>query len=254
MDMIVADNLVKIFPASDGGDKRAVDSLSFRVEGGRIYGLLGPNGAGKTTTLRMMAGLMAPTSGSARVAGYDVATQPNDVKRSLGYLTANTGLYLRLTARELIVYFAQLQGMSADEAAARAGYLIDRLGLTDFSGLRCGALSMGQKQRVNIARALVADPPVLIMDEPTLGLDVFSNRIMLDYIRRERDAGKTIILSTHYLDEAETLCDQIGLLHDGRLVAEGDLEALRNLSGEERLSNIFLKIIHVDEAVGGARS
>ncbi len=113
---------------------------------------------------------------------------------------------------------------------------------------------MGQKQRVNIARALVADPPVLIMDEPTLGLDVFSNRIMLDYIRRERDNGKTIILSTHYLDEAETLCDQIGLLHDGRLVAEGDLEALRNLSGEERLSNIFLKIIHADESVGGARS
>jgi len=250
MDMVVADRLVKVFPTPDGLGKRAVDGLGFRVREGQIYGLLGPNGAGKTTTLRMLSGLMAPTSGTARIGGYDVTTQVDDVKRVIGFLTANTGLYQRLTARELLVYFGQLHRMSADQAAARADHLIEWLGIGDFVNLRCGALSTGQKQRVNIARALVADPPILIMDEPTLGLDVLSNRIILEYIKRERDQGKTIILCTHYLDEAEDMCDQIGLLHDGKLIAEGDLESLRSLSGEERLSNIFLKLIHAEETVG----
>ncbi len=249
MDMVVADNLVKVFPTPNGKEKRAVDGLSFVVREGRIYGLLGPNGAGKTTTLRMLSGLMAPTSGSAELGGYDVATQPNEVKRVLGFLTANTGLYQRLTARELLIYFAQLHRMDHDEASARADELIEWLGIGDFAGHRCGALSTGQKQRVNIARALVADPPILVMDEPTLGLDVLSNRIILEYIKRERDGGKTIILSTHYLDEAEDMCDRIGLLHDGKLVAEGDLDSLRSLAGEDRLSNIFLKLIRADEKV-----
>ena len=249
MDMIVADNLVKVFPTPEG-EKRAVDGLSFTVGEGRIYGLLGPNGAGKTTTLRMLSGLMAPTTGTARLGGYDVNRQPLEVKRVLGFLTANTGLYQRLTAYELLVYFAQLQRMERDEAQARARHLIEWLGIGEFAHLRCGALSTGQKQRVNIARALVADPLILIMDEPTLGLDVLSNRVILDFIKRERDVGKTIILSTHYLDEAETMCDQMGLLHQGRLVAEGSLEELRAVAGEERLSNIFLKLTHADESVG----
>ncbi len=250
MDMVIADNLVKAFPTPKGGEKRAVDGLSFRVPKGQIYGLLGPNGAGKTTTLRMLSGLMSPTSGSAKLAGFDVTEQPAEVKRVLGFLTANTGLYQRLTARELLIYFAELHCMTRPEAAGRADQLIEWLGIGEFADLRCGALSTGQKQRVNIARALVADPPILVMDEPTLGLDVLSSRVILEYIRRERSAGKTIILSTHYLDEAETMCDRIGLLHDGRLVAEGDLPSLRALSGEERLSSIFLSLIHADEAVG----
>lgn len=252
MDMIVAQNLVKVFETPDGEEKRAVDGLSFRVAKGQIYGLLGPNGAGKTTTLRLLSGLMAPTSGSARLAGFDVSTQPQEVKRILGFLTANTGLYQRLTSHELLSYFGQLHGMARDEAAARADHLIGWLGIGDFASLRCGALSTGQKQRVNIARALIADPPILIMDEPTLGLDVLSNRIILKYIRRERDQGKTIILSTHYLDEAETMCDRIGLLYDGRLVAEGDLESLRATAGKQRLSDIFLTLIHAEEAVEAA--
>ncbi len=248
VDMVVAENLVKAFPAPDGGESRAVDGLSFTVGAGQIYGLLGPNGAGKTTTLRMLSGLMAPTSGSARLAGFDVSTQPNQVKRVLGFLTANTGLYQRLNPRELLVYFAQLHGMEREAAEVRTSFLMTHLGIDRFARLRCGALSTGQKQRVNIARALVADPPVLIMDEPTLGLDVLSNRVILEFIRRERDAGKTIILSTHYLDEAETMCDKIGLLHNGRLVAEGDIQSLRESSGEERLSNIFLKVIGFEDA------
>lgn len=247
--MVVIENLVKVFPTPDGTEKRAVDGLSFRVQKGQIYGLLGPNGAGKTTTLRMLSGLMAPSAGNAWIAGHNLAEEPNEVKKILGFLTANTGLYQRLTSRELLIYFAQLHGIHAVQAAERAEQLIQQLGIKDFSELRCGALSTGQKQRVNIARSLVADPSVLILDEPTLGLDVLSNRIILEYIKRLRQAGKTIILSTHYLDEAETMCDQIGLLHDGKLVAEGDLQSLRKLSGEQRLSDIFLKLIHADEQV-----
>ncbi len=252
MDMVFADNLVKSFSTPDGKEKRAVDRLTFRVGEGQIYGLLGPNGAGKTTTLRMLSGLMAPTGGRAILAGYDVAEQPQEVKRVLGFLTANTGLYQRLTARELLIYFAQLHGKTKQDAHDKADHLIEWLGLKDFALLRCGALSTGQKQRVNIARALIADPPILIMDEPTLGLDVLSNRIILEYIKRERDRGKTIILSTHYLDEAEDMCDNIGLIYDGKLVAEGTLDVLRKQSGEERLSNIFLKIIHASEKVEAA--
>jgi len=247
--MVVAENLVKVFP-SPHGETRAVDGLSFTVDEGQIYGLLGPNGAGKTTSLRILSGLMAPTGGVARLAGYDVRTQLQDVKRVLGFLTANTGLYQRLSARELLIYFAQLHQMERPQAEARADYLIDWLQIGSFAELRCGALSTGQKQRVNIARALVANPPILIMDEPTLGLDVLSNRVILEFIKRERDDGKTIILSTHYLDEAEAMCDKIGLLHQGRLMAEGDLDSLRELTGEERLSNIFLKVVHEDQPRG----
>lgn len=246
MQMVIADNLVKTFPTPEGGDKRAVDGLSFTVNQGEIYGLLGPNGAGKTTTLRLLSGLMRPTSGSARIAGFDVAQHPDEVKRVLGFLTANTGLYQRLTARELLIYFAEMHRMEPPRASRRAEELIRWLGMGEFADLRCGALSTGQKQRVNIARALVADPRILIMDEPTLGLDVLSNRVILEFIKRERAEGKTIILSTHYLDEAETLCDRIGLLHNGRIVAEGDLTELRRLTGEERLSSIFLKVIGAD--------
>ncbi|MCP4591918.1 MAG: ATP-binding cassette domain-containing protein [bacterium] len=241
--MIVTENLTKIFPLPDGGDKRAVDGLSFSVPQGQVYGLLGPNGAGKTTTLRVLSGLMAPTTGRAIVAGHDVATDPVAAKRAIGFLTANTGLYKRLSARELLIYFAELHGISGQRAAERVTHLIGWLDMGDFADLRCGVLSTGQRQRANIARALVADPPILVMDEPTLGLDVLSNRVILDFIARERDEGKTVLLSTHYLDEAESLCDCIGLLHNGALVAEGSLEALRSQIGEERLSDIFLRVV-----------
>ncbi len=250
MDMILVENLVKVFPAPDGSDKRAVDGISFSVQQGTIYGLLGPNGAGKTTTLRMLSGLMAPSGGRAVIAGFDVAQQPQEVKRNIGFLTANTGLYQRLTPREILRYFGKLHGFDAQRADARASELISWLKIQEFADQRCGALSTGQLQRTNIGRALVADPPILIMDEPTLGLDVLSNRLILDFIRRERTEGKTIILSTHYLDEAETMCDHIGLLHAGKIVAEGTLEELRALAGTERLSNIFLRLVHADENVG----
>jgi ABC-type multidrug transport system ATPase subunit len=241
--MIMADRLTKLFPRPDGGETAAVDALSFSVEPGQIYGLLGPNGAGKTTTLRILSGLMQPSSGRAILAGHDVAEDPKQVKRVIGFLTANTGLYLRLSSRELLTYFAELHGMPPEQAQARVEHLIERLGITNFAELRCGALSTGQRQRTNIARALVGDPPILIMDEPTLGLDVLSNRVILDFIMRERRDGKTILLSTHYLDEAENMCDRVGLLHNGRLIAEGTIAELRAQVGAERLSDIFLKLV-----------
>ena len=235
--------MAKEFPTPTGLAKRAVDGVSFRVNAGEIYGLLGPNGAGKTTTLRIISGLMNATAGRAIVNGVDVTRDPAEVRSCIGFLTANTGLYQRLTPRELLTYFAELNSMDRSLIPARVELLMDWLGMDDFANLRCGSLSTGQKQRTNIARALIADPPVLIMDEPTLGLDVLTNRLILDFIRHERDQGKAILLSTHHLDEAEALCDRIGLLHEGRLIAEGDLPTLRQMAGCERLTDVFLKLV-----------
>jgi sodium transport system ATP-binding protein len=246
--MIVAEDLVKTFPTPDGHSRAAVNGLSFHVAAGEIYGLLGPNGAGKTTTLRILSALMRPTSGRAVLAGYDVVANPIDVKRSIGFLTASTGLYQRLTPREMLSYFAELHGLRGKPVRERVAALVETLGIGPFADLRCGALSTGQRQRTSIARALVADPPVLILDEPTLGLDVMSNRVILDFVRSQRAAGKAILLSTHYLSEAETLCDRVGLLHNGRLVAEGDMPVLRAATGRERLTDIFLSLV---EASGG---
>ncbi len=236
-------DLAKSFPTVDGQEKLAVAGISFQVLAGEIYGLLGPNGAGKTTTLRILAGLMRPTSGQVLVNGHDVCVDPFSAKKCIGFLTANAGLYQRLSPRELLPYFGLLNGMEMPLIEERVNKLIGWLDMDEFADTRCGALSTGQKQRTHIARALIADPPILILDEPTLGLDVLTNRTILDFIRQERQLGKAILLSTHYLDEAERLCDRIGLLHQGRLIAEGDMPALRALSGCPRLTDIFLKLV-----------
>jgi heme ABC exporter ATP-binding subunit CcmA len=240
--MVEVSQLVKVFPTTEGGEKRAVDGLSFTVAAGEIYGLLGPNGAGKTTSLRIISGLLTPTSGTVHLSGFDVTQQREEAKRCLGYLTASTGLYQRLSPRELLKYFGQLLGMEADAVKQRIETLIDWLDMGEFANLRCGGLSTGQKQRTNIARALMGNPPILIMDEPTLGLDVLTNRIVLEFIRAEAATGKAVILSTHYLDDAESLCNRFGLIHEGRLVGEGDLASLQAKSGRKRLSEIFLNL------------
>lgn len=241
--MVEVADLVKTFPTPDGRDKYAVAGISFRVLAGSIYGLLGPNGAGKTTTLRILSGLMQPTAGRVLINGVDILADSNEAKRSIGFLTANTGLYQRLSPRELLPYFAELHGLDPQVTQRRVSELIDWLDMGSFADIRCGALSTGQKQRTSIARALIADPPILVLDEPTLGLDVLTNRIILEFIRHQKRQGKAILLSTHYLDEAESLCDSVGLLHEGHLVAEGDLPTLREHSGCERLTDIFLKVI-----------
>jgi ABC-2 type transport system ATP-binding protein/sodium transport system ATP-binding protein len=247
--MIRVEDLTKVFPNPDGTEKTAVDHVSFAVQPGEIYGLLGPNGAGKTTTLRMISGLLRPTTGQVWINGLEVTDRPVLVKRQIGYLTANTGLYARLTPREMLEYFATLYDIPRDLARRRIAELVGWLGMDTYLQLRCGALSTGQKQRVNIARALIADPPILVLDEPTLGLDVLSNRLILEFIRTQAGAGKAVLLSTHALDEIDRMCRRMGLIHNGRLIAEGELDTLREQTGCQRLSEVFLHLVGANEPV-----
>ena len=222
----------------------AVEDLSFTVAAREIYGLLGPNGAGKTTTLRVLAGILAPTSGRATVAAIDVAEDPQAVRGRLGFLTGTTGLYARLTGRELLQYFGRLHGLSRRTIAARTQLLARALDLDAILDRRCEALSTGQRQRLSVARAVIHDPPVLILDEPTVGLDVLASRFLRDFVRAERDRGKAVIFSTHYLAEAELLCDRIGLLHRGRLISEGSPGELRaRAGGASSLEEAFLRLV-----------
>ena len=220
---------------------RAVDNLSFSVAPGEIYGLLGPNGAGKTTALRMLATLLSPDSGQARIAGNDLRDNSQGVRRSIGYLSASTGLYERLTPREILLYFARLQ--QVEQPVRRCEDLIDRLGITDYAEQRCDALSTGMAQKVSIARAIVHAPPVLILDEPTSGLDVLVSQTVLEFVEQARDDGACILYSTHVMSEAERLCDRIGILHEGRLLAEGSLDELKERSGQPDLEGAFVHFV-----------
>jgi sodium transport system ATP-binding protein len=238
---VSAQHLTKRF-----GSALAVDDLSFTVAPGEIYGLLGPNGAGKTTTLRVLAAILQPTAGRAELAGVDVARQPQTARRQLGFLTGTTGLYARLTGRELLRYFGRLHGMTNGAIAERTALLGRMLDLDPKAILdrRCEALSTGQRQRLSVARAVLHDPAVLILDEPTVGLDVLASRFLRDFVRGERDRGKAVIFSTHYLAEAELLCDRIGLLHQGRLLAEGSPAELRaRADGATSLEEAFLRFV-----------
>lgn len=224
--MIEARSLSKVFQ-----DRRktivAVDQVSFRVEAGEIYGLLGANGAGKTTTMRMLATMLRPSGGAASICGADVANDRERARRSLGFLSTATALYNRLTAFEMVQYFGRLHGLSDPEIRSRTDRIFARLDMADFRDRRCEKLSTGQKQRVSIARTLIHDPPVMIFDEPTLGLDVMAARTIVEFVRECRTAGKAVIYSTHIMSEAEKLCNRIGIIHGGRLLAEGTPAALR---------------------------
>ena len=225
------------------GSLRAVDGLSFRVEPGEVYALLGPNGAGKTSALRCLATLVRPTAGTARVDGADVIRSPLQVRRRIGFLAASMGLYERLTARELVGYFADLQGVGNGGRDDRVEEMIRTFGLEDFADRYCGRLSTGQRQRVSIARAMVHDPPALILDEPTLGLDVVSGQAIRDFIQRERARGKAILFSTHQMAEVELLADRIGVLAQGRILIEGTLQELLAHTGTDNLPRAFLALI-----------
>ena len=241
--MIEAHNLTKVFRDKKRGQVRAVDGISFRCQPGQIYGLLGANGAGKTTTLRMLATILQPTDGSARVAGFDITEQPEQVRTKIGFLSTATALYGRLTARELVEYFGRLNGLNGGALRRRTDELFALLGISDFADRRCDKLSTGMKQKVSIARTLVHDPPVMIFDEPTVGLDVMAARTIVGFIRDCRDRGKTVIFSTHVMSEAEKLCDTIGIIHNGKLLAEGTLSELRARSGLDDLEEIFVRMV-----------
>lgn len=233
---------------ADGLQKRygtlvAADDVSFRVHPQEVVSLLGPNGAGKTTILRMLAGILTPTAGAARIAGHDVALDSFEVKRRIGFLSGDTALYQRLTPREILRYFGELHEMDRATARERIAVLIEELGMREFSDRRCGTLSDGQKQKANLARAFLHDPPVLILDEPTSSLDVVTGRFILDAILRARNEGKAVLFSTHIMSEAEFLSDRVLLLHSGRIIESGTVEEVCGRVSAHGLTEAFLKLI-----------
>lgn len=222
---------------------RAVDGVSIEAVPGQIFGLLGVNGAGKTTMLRMLSTVIAPTSGSANVAGYDVVSQPQQVRASIGFMSNSTALYGRLTAKEMIIYFGELNGMARPKLSERLRYVMDKLKIGEFEDRLCDKLSTGQKQRVSIARTILNDPPVLFFDEPTAGLDVVTSQTVMEFIEEARSNGKTIIFSTHIMSEVERLCDKVAIIHDGKIMGEGTVEELKIRAGEASLEKAFLKLV-----------
>jgi sodium transport system ATP-binding protein len=237
--MVVLHDLHKRFYAPEPVD--AVQGVSLVGRAGEVVGLLGPNGAGKTTTLRMLVTLITPDRGTVTVDGIDAGQDPAAVRARLGFLSASTGLYGRLTAREMIHHFAVLQGVS--EPKARTEALIERFDISGFADQRCDRLSTGQKQKTSIARALVHDPPVLILDEPTLGLDVLVAQTLLQFVEEARDQGRCVIYSTHIMSEAERLCDRLAIIHDGRVLAFGTLAELQERTGRHYLEDVFLALV-----------
>ena len=224
--MIEVEDLVKHFRAGDGTVVKAVDGVSLAVRPGEMVGLLGANGAGKTTTMRVLATLLAPTTGTARVGGCDVGSDPLGARRRLGYVSANTGVPDRLTPVEVLRSYGRLHGLAADRLEARIGLLMDVLDLGACADRPCGRLSSGQRQRTSLGRALVHDPPALVLDEPTSALDILGSRALLDFLEMLRAEGRAILLSTHRLHETERRCDRFVVIHAGRVVAEGSREAL----------------------------
>lgn len=244
--MISAVELTKRFEHA-GRDVLAVDRVSFRVSKGEVYGLLGANGAGKTTTLRMILGLLEPTAGYAEVDGFRTSDSPDAVKRQIGFVSTSAGLYQWLTPRELLLFFADLYDVPPDRAEENVAKLSTIFGLGEFLDRRSATLSTGQKQRVNLSRSLVHDPPVILLDEPTRGLDVLGSKVIFDYIAAARQSGKAVIVCTHRLDEAERMCDRFGLLNSGRLMHEGTLPELQQRTGLTTLTDMFLAGMPSDE-------
>ena len=225
--MIEVRSLTKAYSDLLRGEFFALSGLTFSATPGQIYGLLGPNGAGKTTALRILSTLLQPTGGTAIVGGFDVVTQPEMVRHQIGFISANTAVYDRMTAWEMVEYFGKLYGLDDDELRERMEQLFDRFQMQEIRDLLGSKMSTGMKQKVSIARAIVHDPPVLIFDEATTGLDVLVAREVLNAVSELRDQGKCIIFSTHIMREVERLCDRIAIMHRGHILAECTLEELR---------------------------
>ena len=223
------------------GKNKVLRGISFRAQPGEIFGLLGPNGAGKTTTLRLISTLLSPDSGTVGVLGFDTRKAPEEVRRRIGVVTADIGVYPRLSARENITYFAQLSEVRDSELKRRVDAVIERLDIHSFANQRAESLSSGQKQKLAIARAIVHDPSVLMFDEPTSNLDVLASREVREFMVESKDRGKCVIFSTHVLHGAERLCDRITILHEGQVVASGPTAEVRG--GKPELEDAFLDLV-----------
>jgi len=241
--LIQVENLTKSFRDLRRGLVHAVDGVSFEAKAGEIFGLLGPNGAGKTTTMRILCTVLRPTGGVARIAGYDVLTQATMVRQNIGFMSANTAIYDRMTARELVEYFGRLYGMPEERLQRRLEEVFTALRMNDFREMLGAKMSTGMRQKVSIARALIHDPPVLIFDEPTSGLDVLVARAVLQNIEQLREMGKCVLFSTHIMREVERLCDRVAVISKGRVQACGTLAELREQSGEQDLEELFFRLV-----------
>lgn len=241
--MIQVEGLTKIFSDKKRGKVIAVNNLEFNCRKGQIFGLLGPNGAGKTTTLRILATMILPTKGKVMVNGFDVVKEANKVRRQIGFLSSETGLYDRFTPRETVKFFGQINGMEDRIIEKRMTEIFHNLDMEDFQDVRVNKLSTGMKQKLSIARCIIHDPPILILDEPTVGLDIITARIVNEYVKGFREQGKCIIYSTHIMREAERLCDVIAIIHQGNLITQGTLEELKKNSSSEDLEEIFFELI-----------
>ncbi|MBZ5603354.1 MAG: ABC transporter ATP-binding protein [Acidobacteriia bacterium] len=241
--MIHVQELSKTFTDPKRGTRLAVDRVSFDVRAGEVFGLLGPNGAGKTTTLRLIATLLKPTGGTATLNGFDINREPAKVREQIGFLSGDMGLYGRLTPREILDFFGQLNSMDTEHRLKRVDQLIAMFDMQNFADVRTDKLSTGMKQKTAIARTMLHDPPILILDEPTSGLDVPTSRTIESAIVQAKKAGKCIIYSTHVMEEAEYLCDRIAVISDGHLKMTGTMDELRAATGKHRLREIFLDLL-----------
>jgi len=249
--MIHVRGLTKHFADLQRGSLVALDGISFAAAPGQIYGLLGPNGAGKTTALRILSTLLRPTAGSVTVNGFDVTTQSSQVRRQIGFMSANTAVYDRMTAWEMIEYFARLHGLAGEALRQRMEEVFARLRMNDIRDLLGAKMSTGMKQKVSVARAIVHDPPVVILDEATAGLDVLVARALLQTVAELREQGKCVVFSTHIMREVEKLCDRVAIIHRGHMLAEGTLAELRERYQENDLEELFFQLISRHE---GTRS
>ena len=252
--MIYVHELTKSYSDFRRGQLEALRGVSFHAEPGQVYGLLGPNGAGKTTALRVLSTVLRPTSGTATVNGFDVLTQSAQVRRQIGFMSANTAVYDRMTGWEMVEYFGRLHGMPEPLLYERMGQLFDRLKMNDLRDVLGAKMSTGMKQRVSVARAIVHDPPVLIFDEATAGLDVLVARALLNTVAELRDHGKCIIFSTHIMREAEKLCDRVAIVHRGHILAEGTLEELRDRHHQRDLEELFFQLISQHDETHASQS
>lgn len=241
--MIQVKEISKTFHDSKRGSRSAVDRVTFEVRAGEVFGLLGPNGAGKTTTLRLLATLLKPTSGTAVLNGFDINSEPAKVRSQIGFLSGDMGLYARLTPREILQFFGELNSMQPQRLAKRIQELMTMLEMNEFAGVRTDKLSTGMKQKTAIARTMLHDPPILILDEPSSGLDVPTARTIEAAIMAAKKSGKCIIYSTHVMEEAEYLCDRIGVISNGKLKITGTMQQLRDATGKHRLREIFLDLL-----------
>jgi len=243
MDFVQVQNLCKNYPDAALGEFKALDNISFVARAGEVFGLLGPNGAGKTTALRILATILQPSSGSVRIYNFDVTEQADFVRHSIGFVSNNTAIYDRMSAWELVEYFGRLYALPADRLYPRMEKIFRTLQMEDFRDCPGAKMSTGMKQKVSIARALIHDPPVLIFDEASLGLDVMVARTLQSIVMELRDQGKCIIYSTHIMREVERLCDHVAIIYKGKLLDTGTLEELADRHGQNDFEELFFQLL-----------